>query len=245
MVDVVIAGAGPAGMLLAKRLEGLKVVLVERKAGVGGKPCSALVSKRFIELAKAREWVEGSYSSLQGDGFWLKTRIYLLDRDGWERELADGLDIRFGEEVQGFRKKRGMIEVKTSKGILKTRWLVGADGAGSRIGKQLGIRPKELLNGLIAEVEGRYEGIRIWLRPDGFMWKIGRKEKIEYGGMIRGGFRVLKSFFNLKHFRAKSAPIPIGPPGKTAFGQVLLLGDAAAQVKPWSGGGLFLSLIHI
>ena len=35
--------------------------------------------------------------------------------------------------------------------------------------------------------------------------------------------------------------IPLGPP-KTYFNRVLLVGDAAAMTKPWSGGGVIYSL---
>jgi flavin-dependent dehydrogenase len=58
-------------------------------------------------------------------------------------------------------------------------------------------------------------------------------------------FDVLEKFFSLKKGRVpyakRSGVIPLGPP-KTYFDRVLLVGDAASQVKPWSGGGLVYAM---
>jgi flavin-dependent dehydrogenase len=37
--------------------------------------------------------------------------------------------------------------------------------------------------------------------------------------------------------------IPLGPPQKTATDRVLLVGDAAGQVKPTSGGGVYMGAV--
>lgn len=46
----------------------------------------------------------------------------------------------------------------------------------------------------------------------------------------------------MERLRLYSGVIPLGPPRHTSTDQVILVGDAAGQVKPLSGGGLFTGL---
>ena len=64
----------------------------------------------------------------------------------------------------------------------------------------------------------------------------------EYG-MLSGNasFQKLGRFFRLRHYEKRAGLIPIGLQ-KTYFPRTLLVGDAAGQVKPWSGGGVIYGL---
>jgi flavin-dependent dehydrogenase len=63
-------------------------------------------------------------------------------------------------------------------------------------------------------------------------------------GSGREAGRLLGRFLNARFPKAQvvrqvGGLIPIGPPERTQGGRVLLVGDAAGQVKPTSGGGLY------
>ena len=125
--------------------------------------------------------------------------------------------------------------------------------ARSVVAASIGARPVEMLNGLIISEckEDHSDFVEMWfdksLTADGFFWKIPRGASTEYGCMGRGlSFTQLQRFFHItpdRKIQKRAAPIPVGPPEKTSSGRILLIGDAAGQTKPWSGGGLAYGLI--
>ena len=84
-------------------------------------------------------------------------------------------------------------------------------------------------------------------RRGGFLWKIPRGDTTEYGGMGRNlSFPSLERFFGLtgrKGLLRAAAPIPVGGVKTSYSDGVMIAGDAAAQTKPWSGGGLAYGFI--
>ncbi len=101
---------------------------------------------------------------------------------------------------------------------------------------------------MIAIIEERNNSdfVELWfdkdLIPDGFFWKIPRGESVEYGMLsMSAKFQDLEKFFRLKSYKKRAGLIPIGLQ-KTYFPRTLLVGDAAGQVKPWSGGGVIYGL---
>ena len=80
------------------------------------------------------------------------------------------------------------------------------------------------------------------LAPEGFLWRIPRGDSVEYGMWSRRvSFHTLERYFSLRGYERRGGLIPLGPP-RTYFERALLVGDAAAQVKPWSGGGVVYGL---
>jgi flavin-dependent dehydrogenase len=109
-----------------------------------------------------------------------------------------------------------------------------------------------MLNGLmVCEKKAAAEDcVSMWFDrsvPGGFFWKIPRGDAVEYGGMGKNlRFPDLQRFFSLsgkKGLVRDAAPIPIGGVGKSYADCIMLAGDAAAQTKPWSGGGLAYGFI--
>ncbi|MBI4019699.1 MAG: FAD-dependent monooxygenase [Candidatus Aenigmarchaeota archaeon] len=259
MFDVAIIGAGAIGLYAAKLLEKHDVVVLDKAKEIGGHTCSGLYSANLAKFLNIRkEWVEhkvrgAMLHSPGGIGLELKkpgTAAYVINRDLMEKGLAEdvGENVRLGVEVMDF-KASGKVAIRTSQGIIESKMMIACDGSTSIVGKRLGCRPGELLNGLIALVDEECADshVDLWfdkaVAKDGFLWKIPRGGRTEYGMMATAAkFPQLERFFGLKDYEKHFGFISIGPPGRTAFDRAIIMGNAAGIVKPWSGGGIIYGM---
>lgn len=160
--QVVIAGAGPTGLMLAGELAlaGADVAVVERRTGrdlVGSR--AAGMTPRTIEVLDQRgiadrflaEGTIGQYGHYAGMYFdvsdlptrhnyglgLLQYRVEAILAD-WVAEL--GVPIHYGREVTGFTQDDSGVDAALSDGTtLRTGYLVGCDGGRSVIRKAAGI----------------------------------------------------------------------------------------------------------
>jgi flavin-dependent dehydrogenase len=108
--------------------------------------------------------------------------------------------------------------------------------------------PDELLHGVLGfHDEPDYDDfVDVHLTvPQFFAWRIPRGEAgVEYGlatppdDDVTERFETFTSEYGVDTHRHCSGLIPIGPPDRTQTGRVFLLGDAAGQNKPFTGGGI-------
>ncbi len=258
--DIIIIGAGPAGLYLASLLKQFKVLVLEEHAGLGKKACSGIVSaniEKFVKLDKSSvEWamrgidVISKRSRIRIEKE--KPFLYVINREGFERNILRQLDknkVLFGKKVVGIKIENEKVIVKTEKETYYAKLLIGCDGANSIAGRAIGQKPREIVSGLTATVSEpcRSEYAEVFIDKDvckdGFLWKIPRGDKTEYGMLGKNvRFEMLENLFKIKNYQKSAAPLPIGPPEKTYSDRVLLVGDAAGQVKPWTGGGIVYSL---
>jgi len=176
---VVIAGAGPTGLMLAGELAlaGVDVALVERRAtqDLAGSRAGGLhsrtievfdqrgIAERFLSEGKVAQVAGFAMVPLDisdfptrhpyGLGLWQKHIERILA--GWVSELA----VRFyrGREVTGFGQDEAGVDVQLSDGqSLRAEYLVGCDGGRSLVRKAAGIEFPgwdPTTSALIAEVE--------------------------------------------------------------------------------------------
>ena len=179
MTDVVVAGAGPAGLMLAGELAtaGVDVEILERRttqdlAGTRARGFHA----RTIEILDQRGLAERflaegttvqalSFAGTPLEMAELPTRHpYTLALGqapvervllGWVEEL--GVPVRRDAEVTGFAQDDSGVDVRLADGgCVRTAYLVGADGGRSRVRKEAGIDfvgAEPTRSYLIAEVE--------------------------------------------------------------------------------------------
>jgi 2-polyprenyl-6-methoxyphenol hydroxylase-like FAD-dependent oxidoreductase len=176
---VVIAGAGPTGLMLAAELAlaQVDVAVVERRAdqGLPGSRAGGLHA-RTIEVLDQRGIAdrflsEGQVAQVQrfagslldisdfptrhnyGLGLWQNHIERILA--GWVDELA--VQVYRGREVTGFAQDDTGVDVELSEGrSLRARYLVGCDGGRSVVRKAAGIAFRgwdPTTSSLIAEVE--------------------------------------------------------------------------------------------
>jgi len=178
-VEVLIAGAGPTGMMLAGELAlaGVDVVIAERRPNqeLAGSRAGGLHS-RTIEILDQRGIAdrflkEGQKAQVAG---FAGTRLDISDfptrhpyslglrQNHIERILAGWIDelkvpIHRGIEVTGFAQDETSVDVELSDGrSLRAQYLVGCDGGRSLIRKGAGIAfpgSEPTTSNLIAEAE--------------------------------------------------------------------------------------------
>ena len=187
----------------------------------------------------------------------------VIDRIGLDRTLAEcardaGADVREGHTVTGLeeRSDRVVVEVSVAGGGTETveaRMVAGCDGPTSRVRREVGIdEPDEILHGVLAfdpEPDDRdYVDVHL-TAPRFFSWRIPRGEAgVEYGLAAPPGddvsalFERLTDAYGVDTERFCSGAIPIGPPESVTTDRTFLIGDAAAQTKPFTGGGILYGM---
>lgn len=261
MHDVIIVGAGPAGLQCARLLKGMDILVLEEDRVVGRPShCSGLISRNLSDLVMVKKsWIEHKVKgcilhSPGGIEIELRkphTAAYVIDRKGFDRDFLKGLecDIKFNTRVSDVNVRKGFVEVKTNRGDFQAKIVLGCDGSGSIVRRSLGVKPRVIVNGLIAITRERdvSDLVDLWFNKDivkdGFLWRIPRKNRTEYGIWGTGiSFEKIESFFGIKKYEKRGGVINLGFQ-KTYFNRALLVGDSACQVKPWSGGGVVYGLI--
>lgn len=163
MTDVIIAGGGPTGMMLAAelRLQGAAVLVLEKESEPTKQVRSLGLHARSIEILDQRGLLErflihgrkypgaGHFAGI--DKPWPQhldsAHAYILgipqpvtDRLLSEHAAELGADIRRGSELVGFSEDPGGVTVQLADGTReRSGYLVGCDGGRSRVRKLLGI----------------------------------------------------------------------------------------------------------
>lgn len=266
MHDLVVVGAGPAGSRLARETarRGLDVVMLEK--GEVGEPlaCSGHLSGDIWDFLPEgsdhllQNTIRGARFHVDGESyrFYREEPIsYTLDRVEMDRVLAEearekGAVLETGMEVIGLEVREDVVEVELSGGGSRlARLVAGCDGPRSTVRSEAGLgEPDEFLQGFLgfSDEQDSSDFVDVYLDvPDFFGWRIPRGGSVEYGAACRRGVRekfeeVVAPEAELT--RCCAGLIPIGPPGRTVWDRVFLVGDAAAQVKPFTGGGIVYGL---
>jgi geranylgeranyl reductase family protein len=186
----------------------------------------------------------------------------VIDRVGLDRHLAAlareaGADVREHHAVTAVEEEpdRVAVTVSTPDGVetVEARMVAGCDGPRSKVRTELGLpEPDELLHGVLGFDRTADDGdfVDVHLTAPGFFaWRIPRGESgVEYGLAAPPGADVPDRFDRLvSDYRADvdrrcSGAVPVGPPATVTGRRGFLLGDAAAQTKPFTGGGILYGM---
>ncbi len=268
--DVIVIGAGPAGCRTAELIssKGYEVLVIEEHKSVG-KPvqCAGLVSWRLKELLPRLpkniiiNTVNRAKFSSHSVNFELNSDkpVYVIDRAKLDKYLYKRAKrkakIRLGTRFISFTRTKDSIKVKTTKGMFEAKILVGADGPNSIVASQAKLKqPDNKLIGVQATVNGKFDkdSVELWfgkdISPEFFGWVIPLSlHKARIGIATKNKARqYFDSFLKSRIGKTKKPDVA----GTINFGlmdtvaeRVLLVGDAACQVKPFSGGGVIYGLI--
>jgi geranylgeranyl reductase family protein len=185
-----------------------------------------------------------------------------IDRVGLDRTLADcareaGAEIRTGHRVTAVRERPDRVEIDASgpDGVetVEARLVCGADGPRSKVRSEVGLpEPDELLHGVLGfsgeSDDDDFVDVHLTV-PRFFAWRIPRRAAgVEYGLAVAPGddaparFDALIDDYGVDIERRCSGAIPIGPPDRTVGRRSFLVGDAAGQTKPFTGGGILYGM---
>jgi rifampicin monooxygenase len=163
MIDVIVAGGGPTGLMLASelRLHGVRVVVLEREAeptkvvralGLHVRSIEVMdqrgLLERFLEQGKqyrvggffagiSSTWPEGLDTA---HSYVLGVPQPVTDRLLTEHAIELGVEIRRGCAVVGLSQDDDGVSAELADGTrLRARYLVGCDGGRSTVRKLLGV----------------------------------------------------------------------------------------------------------
>jgi len=192
----------------------------------------------------------------------------ILDRSAFdtlmmERAQRAGVEYRFNSRVIDATIGSDRVDVTVTEGkkeyCVPAQAIVIASGFVPGLNGRLGLGEyKDHAIGAQAEVEAPLiEEVEVYfgdMAPDFFAWvaptyprmaKVGLISRREPGKLLK---RMLENLYKAGEIPSKDAEIhyggiPLKPPTRTYGERMVAVGDAAGQVKPTTGGGIYYGLI--
>jgi geranylgeranyl reductase family protein len=185
----------------------------------------------------------------------------LFDQAMLGQALQEGANLRLRSSGRKIRKEKdGSTLVLAGGEDISARIVLSAEGVSALLARRAGIAPSQtILSG--AQVEAPFavedpEKVEVHLgaAPGLFAWVIPLNERHARIGLCARdqGCERLRAFLKTDVIRKRlqGSPValnvgglPLGPPAATAVEGLLAVGDAAGQVKPTSGGGIYPGLV--
>lgn len=199
----------------------------------------------------------------EGEAFYKHESVSnAIDRVGLDKTLARaaseaGADVRDHHTVTAVRERRDRVEVvvKGPDGTEthEARMVAGCDGPRSRVRAECELpKPGEFLHGVLGfdTTPDHQDFVDVHLHiPEFFAWRIPRGEAgVEYGLAVAPSGDVSERFgdfceaYGVTVSHRCSGAIPIGPPRRVTGQRSFLIGDSAAQTKPFTGGGILYGM---
>jgi digeranylgeranylglycerophospholipid reductase len=285
---VAVVGAGPGGLFAGEHAAraNARVVVIDRKKEIGNpvRCAEGLGAYNFeaLGLEFSDEYILNTVNKaciVSPKGKRLEVTIpykefsmYVLERSGFERMLAARLKKHGGKllmdtAVTGLiRRKEGFAGLRTTKGEITAKIIIGADGVESRIGRWCKLSKRLKANEIFTtaqytlagmdDIDDHFE-IHFGSRyaPGGYAWVFPKGEgraNLGIGLQAKYNKRPLELLRKFKADRAKDAhPVRLMagcipstlPLENTVRDNVIIVGDAARQTNAVSGGGIANALI--
>jgi geranylgeranyl reductase len=264
--DVIIIGAGPAGIACARALAGssLSVLLVEKNAAIGPKVCAGgltRIAEQFGIPEEARSFSIHTVYVDERPPFLIELThpLKIVDRATLAAHHVKGIERAPNIEVAAATRVAGLAEnaVTTNRGVFHYRFLVAADGAQSFVRKHLGL-PSKFGVGLYYEVPRRAGEVVFQFKPriirSGYLWIFPHRHVTNIGigfnpETLTAGLAkvILQQFLNERGFSRDGIRLRGGLISHLyrghQFGNVFLAGDAAGLASKASGEGIPFALV--
>ena len=263
--DVIIIGAGPAGLECANQLKNsnLSVLLIEKNKVIGPKTCAG----GLTNLDKNFDIPEEKTRSFQKQEVFVEEKSYTINLVNPLKTIS-----RFDLGQYQFQKIRNCKNVKilketlvkeikkneilTSSGNFKFKYLVGADGSNSIVRKHLGFKSKISIGMYydVPKISDRF----IWYvnakkLKSGYIWIFPHKKYTNIGVYYNPDFVSAKNAkialedflkfheFDFSNCKFEASPINYSYCG-CIFDNIFLIGDAAGLASKTTGEGISFAL---
>ncbi len=265
--DVIIIGAGPAGLACAQALAGssLRVLLVEKNEAIGPKNCAGALTRTAAGFDIPEDEARTFHSQLVGVderpavSIVLTHPLKMVERPALARhhakrlEKASNLEFLTGTRVTGV----GGDTISTNRGEFKYRHLVAADGSLSLVRRHLGL-PVKFGTGLYYEVPQNSDEVHFQFKTgiirSGYFWIFPHLRHTNVGvcfnpDTFTAGLAkiALQQFLRERGFQRGSARLKGGLISHRYcgfhFGNIFLAGDAAGLASRPSGEGISFAMV--
>ena len=278
-VDLLVVGGGFAGLAAARAAAalGASVLVAEAKREIGARlhTTGILVKEahdllpvpssltRKVEKVRLYGPSRKSVDLRVPGGYFLTTDTKGVLSHMAEQARAAGARIRAKARFEGGVQDGDGVQARVGGESVRARWLIGADGARSRVAEAFGLgRNRRLLTGLEreyplpADLDPGYLYCFLDSRaaPGYLAWAAPAPGFLQVGLAVAHGRRPrlqpftdeVESRFGLARDRVLERRAGVIPCGglveRWAQGRVLLVGDAAGMASPLTGGGIKLAL---
>ena len=193
-----------------------------------------------------------------------KVQAYVVDRLLFDEAIASkaqsqGAHYFFSSQVIDITLGKDSIQAETlcsgAKEIFNARAVILANGFRPNLSRKLGLgKIKGFLIGAQAEIEAKVDEPEVYLgqeiSPGSFAWLVPISANKAYVGLLSTSRAKLhlqkflltpfcRSRIMSQEVEIKQRAIPLGTLSRSYGDRVLVIGDAAGQVKPTTGGGIY------
>jgi len=262
--DVVIIGGGPSGATLAHFLKEKNIdsIVVERGTHFRDKTCAGALPKGIFNILPEKVRDNFSYVSYKKFRVFYKGNLaqessfdepfaFGVMRSEFDEALRNDLDVRYEETFHNFEEDKDHVIVKTSKNEYSAKFLVGADGVGSRVSILAGLNKKTKI--ILAEEKEvpkklNDESLNVYLGNNflGYGWKFDKFNCTSVGaGSLKKYFRKgVSNSIDKEQAKVKTYPISLWDGDNTLFhGREVLVGEAGSIVDPFCAAGIYHSIL--
>jgi digeranylgeranylglycerophospholipid reductase len=272
MHDLIIVGGGPSGLSSAiEASDNIDILIIEEDKRVGiPRHCTGIVSYEALKLIgepalksvknKIRKAEFVSPSGIKVNITLSHHKVFVLERVFFEellleKALKKGVNVSLGERVKKVSIEKEKVKVITNSKEYESKGIIYA---ASTKYKLINTRVPRTIPAIQYEFEGEVEDeecVKVFLCKEAegfFAWYAPSSNNTFLVGLANKYFSpklMLNKFISKKGIKGKICGIYSGrivfdkPFNQTIFYNVALVGDAAAHVKPTTGGGLYYGIL--
>ena len=266
--SVIIIGGGPAGATVGQYLKekNIDCLIIEKGGSYRDKVCAGGIPLGIINLLpdNLKNFEKMEYDILSIDyGGKLSNRVklnkpflYGVERTKFDHHLRKGLNVHYNEKFIDFNNEKNNISVHTDKTTYTAKFLVGADGVGSRVSILSSLaRKKRFILGEEKEVFQKNitepNTVKLFLRYNylGYGWMLPKQNRYSAGsGALQKYFlnssKGTVEKFDKRKGTTKIYPISLwGGEESLTSGRIALAGEAGNLVDPFTAAGIYPAML--